>query len=99
LTLQQAATHPQLREYFNTDGSPRLAAIVKAPDAELQKHLGLLSPDTRTQLHQQLSTFKPSMVQSMGARAMGIDVERQRQRMLGLLGQPAAAGQPATPHF
>lgn len=95
LTLQQAATHPQLSKFFNPDGTPRFADVVKAPDEELRSGVGLLSPDARGQLRTQLAGFKPGLGQRLGAKAMGIDIEGQRARMLGLLGPEKTAADAA----
>ncbi len=86
LSLQDAGRHPQLSRFFNPDGSIKIQDALKATDAELQQGAALLSPAAKAELQQKLSTFKPSFGQSLGARAMGIDVEAQRRRVLGLLG-------------
>ena len=86
LTLEQAAHHPRLSKFFNADGSPRFADVVKAPDEELRQGVGLLHPSARAQLSQQLAGFKPSWGQSLGAQAMGIDIEGQRKRLSDMLG-------------
>jgi hypothetical protein len=89
LSLEQAAGHPQLSKFFGAGGSPRFSDIVKAPDAELQAGIKLLAPEARMKLHQQVGSFQPGMAQSMGAKMLGIDVEGQRKRLLGLLGGAA----------
>lgn len=85
ISLADASRHPILKRYFGPSGSPNIQTIVQTPDQDLKGHIGLLSPEARQQLNQQISAFKPSPFQSMGARAMGIDVEGQRQRMMNLL--------------
>lgn len=83
-TLEEAAKHPVLGKYF-TNGAPNPQSLLQAPDEELKQHVGLLSPAAKAQLQERLSTFKPSFGQRIGARAMGIDIDAQRQRFGDLL--------------
>ena len=65
--------------------------MVGAPDAELSQAATLLSPEAKRQLLQHLQAFTPNLAQSLGARAVGIDIEGQRKRMMGLLNPGGAA--------
>jgi hypothetical protein len=93
LTLAEAAKHPMVQKYVNPDGTIRYADAIKAPDEEIRQGLGLLNPEAQGQLRDKLTSFKPSWAQSLGARAMGIDIEGQRNRVLGLFPQQQAASE------
>lgn len=86
LSLTDAAKHPKLSRYFNPDGTLKVQEAMKASDDDLRSGVALLHPEARQQLHHKIVTFKPSMGQSIGARAMGIDIDVQKKRMAGLLG-------------
>jgi hypothetical protein len=61
--------------------------MVRAPDEALRGEIGLLSPGQRAQLGAQLSNFTPTTGQALAARLAGVDIEAQRARFKGLLGQ------------
>jgi hypothetical protein len=81
--------HPSLQKFIGPDGKPKFTDIVKAPDAELLKGVSHMTPEMRQQLVSQLEGFQPGLGQRLAARTMGIDIDAQRKRLLGLLGQPA----------
>ena len=85
-SLAELAKHPKLAKYFSPDGSPRFSDLAKAPDAELKGNLSLLRPEHKSELRNQLSAFKPSIGQRLGAKALGLDIEGQKARFAGLLG-------------
>jgi hypothetical protein len=83
LSPQGAARHPSVSSFFSPDGTPRYQDVVNAPDAEPSQAATLLSPEARGQLQQHLQGFMPNLAQSLGAKALGIDIEGQRKRMIG----------------
>jgi hypothetical protein len=85
LSMADAAKHPELGRYFSPDGSPNAQALIQAPDEELQQRIGLLSPEAKNQLRTQLASFQPSFGQRIGAKAMGIDIDAQKNRFGELL--------------
>ena len=85
------AVAAQASKFFNADGSPRILDIVKAPpDTELQPYIGQLAPAHREKFKAQLAGFQPGFGQRAAARVAGIDIEQQRQRLMGMLGKQAA---------
>jgi len=89
IELADAVKHPVLGKYFK-NGQPDAQTLMGTTDEQLRQHIGLLSSNARAQLGQQLAGFRPSFGQSLGAKAMGIDIEGQKKRFADLLGKVAA---------
>lgn len=83
--LEGLQRHPRLGHYFK-NGVPDAQELIKTPDAQLKSDLLLLSPEQKALLKSQLAGFKPSFGQRLGAKAMGIDINAQKDRFNQLLG-------------
>jgi hypothetical protein len=82
--LASLKAHPTLGRYFQ-GGKPDVRALAAAPDSELKPALAGLPHATRRELRTQLAGYRPNMVERLGARAAGIDIDQQKTRFGGLL--------------
>lgn len=76
---------PRLAKYMDESGNPNMQNIVKATDDELKPAVSALTPAQKAQLQTKLQGFKPSLGQRLGATAMGINIDQQRERFGKLL--------------
>jgi hypothetical protein len=81
---------PGFAKYFNPDGTVRFKDVINTPDAELQQLAAGLHPTVKKQLLSHLQGFEPSWGQRLGAKAIGIDIEGQKQRLSAILGEKQA---------
>ena len=77
--------NPALAKYFNQDGSVNFLEAVRAKNDDLKQALTKLTPQQRADMRSKLQAFKPNFMQSMGARAAGINIEDQQKRFGQLL--------------
>ena len=68
------ALQPLVQQFLKSRAGPTPPAMPRVPQAIAKAQLG-----------QHLQAFTPNVAQSLGARAMGIDVAGQRRRMIGPL--------------
>ncbi len=83
--LASLTKDPKLSKYFDGGGNVNMMSVVKAPDDELRAGLAGISPKHRTELSAQISGFKPGLTHRIGAKAMGIDIDGQKERLGKLL--------------
>jgi hypothetical protein len=74
------ALQPMVQQFLKSRAGPTPPAMPRVPQAIAKAQLG-----------QHLQALKPNLAQSFGARALGIDIEGQRKRMIGLLSPGGAA--------
>ncbi|QDU21207.1 hypothetical protein [Urbifossiella limnaea] len=72
-------------QFRDRAGRVELRAVVTAPDARLVELARDLTPDERVRLYVQLRDLRVGFVESLAASAAGVDVERERRRLLRLL--------------
>jgi hypothetical protein len=83
--LASLSKDPKLSKYFDGSGNVNMMNVVKAPDEELRAGLAGVSPKQRAELATRISGFKPGLTHRIGARAMGVDIDGQKERLGKLL--------------
>ncbi len=73
------------RHFRDHTGRVNLRAVVRAADQLLVELARDLTPDERARLYLRLRTLRVGFVESLAARASGLDVERERRRLMRLL--------------
>lgn len=71
---------PSLARHFRGPGD-----LVRTPDERLIELARDLTPDERAWLYHKLRTLRVGFVESLAAGAAGIDVERERRRLMCVL--------------
>lgn len=71
---------PGLARHFRSPGD-----LVRTPDERLIELARDLTPDERAWLYHRLRTLRVGFVESLAASAAGIDVERERRRLMCVL--------------
>lgn len=84
-TPTPAVKTPWFARYMRDDGSVDYRGLMNTPDDELRQNFAKLSPGVRAQLQKQLATYKPGLLQSLGARLVGVNIEGQKDRFGRLL--------------
>lgn len=75
--------------FINGDQSPRLVDISRASDGALTSHIAGMDAVSRNRLRQRLRGYQAVGSQAAASRALGINAEAQRARLLAVLDKSA----------